>query len=96
MSEDHYSFDAKINTRGLRCPEPLMLIRRQIRQMSGGSTLLILADDPATTRDIPSLCRFMHHKLVHAQTQTLPYQYFIEIGCANPNQKHTKTLTPST
>lgn len=32
--------------------------------MQEGEILLILADDPATTRDIPSFCQFMDHNLL--------------------------------
>ena len=42
-----------LDTVGLRCPEPVMLVRKNIRHMNEGEVLLILADDPATTRDIP-------------------------------------------
>ncbi|MFB9137412.1 sulfurtransferase TusA [Vibrio sp. AK197] len=65
---------------GLRCPEPVMMVRKTIRTMKSGETLLITADDPSTTRDIPSFCRFMDHQLVASQTETLPYQYLIKKG----------------
>ncbi|RUO26971.1 sulfurtransferase TusA [Aliidiomarina minuta] len=70
----------QLDTIGLRCPEPVMLIRGQIRQMAEGDTLLVLADDPATTRDIPAFCRFMEHQLLNAQTEEAPYQYLIQKG----------------
>ncbi|CAM5186572.1 sulfurtransferase TusA [Alishewanella longhuensis] len=41
-----------LDTLGLRCPEPVMMIRLHIRKMQIGESLLIIADDPATTRDI--------------------------------------------
>lgn len=41
-----------LNTIGLRCPEPIMLLHKKIRHMQEGEILLILTDDPATTRDI--------------------------------------------
>ena len=44
------------------------------------STSLILADDPATTRDIPSFCRHMDHTLVACETNELPYRYLIRKG----------------
>jgi tRNA 2-thiouridine synthesizing protein A len=44
--------------------------------------LLIIADDPATTRDIPGFCRFMEHGLLAQQTDTLPYQFLIRKGVA--------------
>ena len=36
-----------------------MMVRKTVRTMPVGETLLIIADDPATTRDIPGFCRFM-------------------------------------
>ena len=56
--------DKTLDTVGLRCPEPVMLVRKNIRHMNEGEVLLILADDPATTRDIPSFCQFMEHTLL--------------------------------
>lgn len=31
-----------------------MMVRKTVRGMQAGETLLIVADDPATTRDIPA------------------------------------------
>jgi tRNA 2-thiouridine synthesizing protein A len=43
-----------------------------------GETLLVSADDPSTTRDIPSFCRFMEHELVAMQTEKSPFSYLIK------------------
>lgn len=72
----HHLLDAK----GLRCPEPVMMIRLQIRKMADGETLAIVADDPSTARDVPSFCKFMQHTLVSQQTEEMPYQYLIKKG----------------
>ncbi len=64
-----------LEAEGLRCPEPVMMVRKTIRNMQDGEVLLINADDPSTTRDIPSFCRFMDHQLIDSQTDVLPYQY---------------------
>lgn len=69
-----------LNALGLRCPEPVMMIRLEVRKMQEGDTLSILADDPATARDVPSFCRFMEHTLVASQTQSLPFTYLIRKG----------------
>lgn len=45
--------DKTLDTVGLRCPEPVMLVRKNIRHMNEGEVLLILADDPATTMIFP-------------------------------------------
>ncbi len=72
------TLDYTLDTQGLRCPEPVMLVRKQIRHMATGEVLLVIADDPATTRDIPSFCQFMDHQLLHSETENLPYQYWIK------------------
>lgn len=71
-----------LDTLGLRCPEPVMLTRKTIRNMAEGEVLLIIADDPATTRDIPSFCEFMEHQLLESKTDTLPYCYWVKKGLA--------------
>ncbi|CED62295.1 Sulfurtransferase tusA homolog [Moritella viscosa] len=76
FSDPEHELDAL----GLRCPEPVMMVRKTVRKLEDGQTLLILADDPATVRDIPSFCQFMDHTLVASQTERLPYQYLIKKG----------------
>ncbi len=74
-------FDAAnhhLDTLGLRCPEPVMMVRLNIRKIARGETLLVTADDPSTTRDIPSFCRFMEHELVVQDTAEKPYRYLIK------------------
>ena len=70
----------QLDTLGLRCPEPVMLVRKTIRSMAIDETLLVIADDPATTRDIPSFCRFMEHHLIAQQVDAKPFQYVIKKG----------------
>ncbi|PSJ41324.1 sulfurtransferase TusA [Zobellella taiwanensis] len=70
----------RLDATGLRCPEPVMMVRKQVRSMASGETLLITADDPSTSRDIPSFCRFMDHVLLSSQVERLPYQFLIQKG----------------
>lgn len=72
--------DHQLDALGLRCPEPVMMLRQKIRKIYTGETLLVTADDPSTARDIPSFCRFMEHQLVKQQTDELPFQYIIKKG----------------
>jgi tRNA 2-thiouridine synthesizing protein A len=59
MTDLFSSPDHTLDAQGLRCPEPVMMVRKTVRNMQPGETLLIIADDPATTRDIPGFCTFM-------------------------------------
>jgi len=70
--------DHALDAMGLRCPEPVMMVRLNIRKMATGETLLIKCDDPSTTRDIPSFCRFMEHELIAQQVDEKPYLYVIK------------------
>ena len=42
--------DHTLDAIGLRCPEPVMMVRMHIRKMVIGETLLVQCDDPSTTR----------------------------------------------
>lgn len=75
MSND---YEHKLDALGLRCPEPVMMIRKQIRLMETNQKLLIIADDPATVRDVPSFCRFMGHELVFKDVDKSPYQFIVQ------------------
>jgi tRNA 2-thiouridine synthesizing protein A len=74
------SADYQLDALGLRCPEPVMMVRLKIREMQIGETIAVTADDHSTTRDIPSFCRFMEHELVGFQSAQSPYQYVIKKG----------------
>lgn len=72
--------DQTLNALNLRCPEPVMLVRKKIRHMNNGEILLVIADDPATVRDIPSFCQFMEHTLMHSKTDEPPFKYWVKKG----------------
>ena len=80
MSDEFDQADYQLDALGLRCPEPVMMIRLQIRKMEEGETLAITADDHSTTRDVPSFCRFLKHTLVASDTDAAPYRYLVKKG----------------
>ncbi len=74
------SVDLTLEAEGLRCPEPVMMIRQSIRTMQIDEVLLIIADDPSTKRDIISFCEHMDHQLLASETEEPPYRYWIRKG----------------
>ncbi|KXU79467.1 sulfurtransferase TusA [Aeromonas enteropelogenes] len=80
MSDLFCDANHELDAIGLRCPEPVMMVRKKVRLMAEGETLLVSADDPSTTRDIPSFCRFMDHTLIASETEQAPYRYLIRKG----------------
>ncbi|REL25098.1 sulfurtransferase TusA [Thalassotalea euphylliae] len=77
MSDHLIETDHTLDAMGLRCPEPVMMVRKHIRNMKSGETLFIKADDASTTRDIPSFCRFMEHELVTQHSADGIFTYII-------------------
>ncbi len=72
--------DFELDTKGLRCPEPVMMLHRQIRKMSVGETVKVIATDPATQRDIPQFCEFLPHDLLGADVKGADFYYWIKKG----------------
>lgn len=63
MSEEN-AFQHEVDARGLRCPEPVMMLHARLRRMAPGEVVRVLATDPSTTRDIPNLCNHLGHALL--------------------------------
>lgn len=75
------SFDAVLDTTGLYCPEPIMLMHNKVRDMASGQVLKVVATDPATTRDVPKFCQFLGHELLQQDTEAADsYLYFIRLA----------------
>lgn len=69
--------DHKLDTSGLSCPEPVMMLHNKIRDIAVGEVLEILATDPATTRDIPKFCTFLGHELIDQRQDGDNYLYWV-------------------
>jgi tRNA 2-thiouridine synthesizing protein A len=72
--------DHTLDATGLYCPEPVMLLHNRIRDMAAGETLLVLATDPSTTRDIPKFCNFLGHPLLEQDELDGNYRYLLRKG----------------
>lgn len=66
-----------LDTTGLLCPEPVMMLHNKIRDIPSGSVLKIIATDPSTQRDIPKFCNFLGHELLEASDEGRSYLYYI-------------------
>lgn len=66
MSETNtpVEFDILLDTCGLNCPEPVMMLHQAVRKSQSGQVIHIVATDPSTTRDIPKFCTHLGHVLL--------------------------------
>lgn len=75
MTEQHTP--STLDTQGLMCPEPVMMLHNAVRDISVGELLQVLATDPSTQRDIPRFCAFLGHELVEQGEAGGVYRYLI-------------------
>jgi tRNA 2-thiouridine synthesizing protein A len=69
--------DHLLDTCGLFCPEPVMLLHNKVRDIGSGELLQVIATDPSTQRDIPKFCNFLGHELVEQRADDNCYYYLI-------------------
>ncbi|MBF7682281.1 sulfurtransferase TusA [Acinetobacter sp. B5B] len=85
MSDSAIMVHVQLDTQGLYCPDPIMMLRKAIRQLQVGEVVEVVATDPSTSWDIPRFCVHMNHELL-LQEQTLSeqqkkcYRYLIKKG----------------
>ena len=72
--------DARLDARGLRCPEPVIMLHNALRGLGARQTLEMLATDPSTWHDVPQFCRHLGHRLLERQHRDGQYRYYIGKG----------------
>lgn len=72
--------DIVVDAKGLRCPEPLMIVRNKMMDMDSGQVIMVTATDPSTSWDFPNFCKFLHHELVRQESSEDEYRYWIRKG----------------
>jgi tRNA 2-thiouridine synthesizing protein A len=72
--------DSCLDTRGLVCPEPLLLVRNRVREMRRGEILNVLATDPTTQRDFANFCHFMGHRMLQHEVRDGVHHYRLQKG----------------
>lgn len=71
-------YDKYIDAKGLKCPQPLLLVKKAFMQMQVGETLKIEATDPHTDLDLQVWCERFGHNLCESETIQNTYVFFIE------------------
>lgn len=69
-----------VDATGLRCPEPLMVVRNKMMDMESGEVIKVIATDPSTSWDFPKFCKFLNHELICQEESGGQYLYWIKKG----------------
>jgi tRNA 2-thiouridine synthesizing protein A len=56
-----------LDTKGLRCPLPVLKARKALKAMPVGATLRVLATDPGSVKDFEAFCKTTGYQLVRQE-----------------------------
>ncbi len=66
-----------VDARGLKCPLPVMLAAKALREMPAGAWLRVLATDPGASQDFADLCASRGHELVNSREAEGVFEFVI-------------------
>ncbi len=69
--------DKQVDARGQKCPMPLLMAKRGLRDMNTGEVLEVLATDPGSERDFQSLQKLAGHTVVTATLEDGVFRHLI-------------------
>ena len=69
-----------IDARGMRCPLPVLKLRKAMAERAAGARLRLVADDPAARVDVPHFCAEAGHRLIAAEESEGQLTFVVERG----------------
>lgn len=72
--------DRMLDAKGLKCPLPVIKIRKALTEIAVGEVVTVLATDPASNIDIRHLCNITGHELVDATEEDGVLTFVIRKG----------------
>ena len=58
----------EVDTRGLKCPLPILKAKKALAELQAGDLLKVLSTDPGSMRDFQAFARQTGHELLEQQT----------------------------
>ena len=69
----------KLDVLGHYCPVPVSQARKALSKLNQGEVLMVIADDPETTHDMPILIDRLGHHLIEVIKSAGEFRYIIEV-----------------
>jgi tRNA 2-thiouridine synthesizing protein A len=67
-----------LDTKGLKCPLPVLKARKALKDVPAGGTLRVLATDPGATKDFQHFCQTTGCRLVRSSEADGVLEFLIE------------------
>ena len=68
----------EINAEGLKCPEPIMLLHKAVRESQDGDLIELTATDKSTERDVEKFCNYLGHKLLEKKKSSKVLYFLVQ------------------
>ena len=72
--------DLEIDVVGLRCPLPVLKLKKRIEPLQPGSLVRLKTSDPTTLKDVPAYCDLAGHEVVATQSSETRYEFLIKMA----------------
>jgi tRNA 2-thiouridine synthesizing protein A len=67
-----------LDVKGLACPLPILRAKKQLKSLSPGEELEVLATDPGSVKDFDAFCNVTGHLLVTSDEADGVYRFIIQ------------------
>ncbi|NCV51626.1 MAG: sulfurtransferase TusA family protein [Gammaproteobacteria bacterium] len=74
------NWDLEIDVVGLRCPLPVLKLKKRIEPLQPGSKVRLVTTDPTTLKDVPAYCQLAGHQILALQSTNPPYEFLIRMA----------------
>ena len=71
-------YDILVDAKGLKCPQPLLLVKHGIKQILENQVLLLEATDPGTDLDLEVWCERFGHLIINTKTDNKTFQFWVK------------------
>jgi tRNA 2-thiouridine synthesizing protein A len=78
--------DTLLDTRGLKCPLPVLRARKAMQRVAAGEVLRVLATDPGTVRDFEAFCEATGHELMEHSEEPGEFTFRIRKRAGQPSR----------
>lgn len=71
--------DLEIDVKGLKCPLPVLKLKKRIKSLPTGAVVVLLSTDKTVLQDVPAYCDLVGHKILDIETENGIYEFTIKL-----------------
>jgi tRNA 2-thiouridine synthesizing protein A len=72
------NYNLEFDARGLKCPMPVIKVRKILQSLKPGEIILVLADDPGAKRDFPAFCAQTGDEIIRSEEENGVLKFYIK------------------